>query len=157
MNKTEIKIIPSTSAEFEYIKSIRTQVFINELHADGTKEFDEYDLPSANTKHFILFDEGTPVATARLAFTPSGAKLGRIAVLKQYRSKGFGASLVKAVLTYAFAENTVDFAEYVLVDARAEAVPFYKQFGFAPIGKVFTDRGLPHIPMCIDKGVFVNE
>ncbi len=147
MNKTEIKIIPSTSAELEYIKSIRAEVFTDELHADGAKEFDEYDLPSADTKHFILFAEGTPVATARLAFTPSGAKLGRVAVLKQYRFRGFGASLVRAVLAFAFSDS----APFVLVDAREEAVKFYENFGFKIIGKQIYDRGLPHIPMRIDK------
>lgn len=136
-----IDFFDSSAAEFEIVKAIRTCVFTNEQGADADNEFDEYD----KTSLFALLYEGDkPVGTARIAETASGIKIGRIAILKECRGKGYGADIVKAVTDRAFDMG----ADKVLVDAQNYAVPFYEKLGFKVIGAEITDRGLPHIPMC---------
>lgn len=136
-----IDFFDSSAAEFEIVKAIRTCVFTNEQGADADNEFDEYD----KTSLFALFYEGDkPVGTARIAETAAGIKIGRIAILKECRGKGYGADIVKAVTDRAFDMG----ADKVLVDAQNYAVPFYEKLGFKVIGAEITDRGLPHIPMC---------
>ena len=136
-----IDFFDSSAAEFEIVKAIRTCVFTNEQGADADNEFDEYD----KTSLFALLYEGDkPVGTARIAETAAGIKIGRIAILKECRGKGYGADIVKAVTDRAFDMG----ADKVLVDAQNYAVPFYEKLGFKVIGAESTDRGLPHIPMC---------
>ena len=137
----KIDFFDSSAAEFEIVKAIRTCVFTNEQGADADNEFDEYD----KTSLFALLYEGDkPVGTARIAETAAGIKIGRIAILKECRGKGYGADIVKAVTDRAFDMG----ADKVLVDAQNYAVPFYEKLGFKVIGAEITDRGLPHIPMC---------
>ena len=136
-----IDFFDSSAAEFEIVKAIRTCVFTNEQGADADNEVDEYD----KTSLFALLYEGDkPVGTARIAETAAGIKIGRIAILKECRGKGYGADIVKAVTDRAFDMG----ADKVLVDAQNYAVPFYEKLGFKVIGAEITDRGLPHIPMC---------
>lgn len=136
-----IDFFDSSAAEFEIVKAIRTCVFTNEQGADADNEFDKYD----KTSLFALLYEGDkPVGTARIAETAAGIKIGRIAILKECRGKGYGADIVKAVTDRAFDMG----ADKVLVDAQNYAVPFYEKLGFKVIGAEITDRGLPHIPMC---------
>ena len=130
-----IDFFDSSAAEFEIVKAT------NEQGADADNEFDEYD----KTSLFALLYEGDkPVGTARIAETAAGIKIGRIAILKECRGKGYGADIVKAVTDRAFDMG----ADKVLVDAQNYAVPFYEKLGFKVIGAEITDRGLPHIPMC---------
>lgn len=136
-----IDFFDSSAAEFEFVKSIRTCVFTNEQGADADSEFDEYD----NTSLFaLLYDENEPVGTARIAKTAAGFKIGRIAILKSCRGKGYGADIVSAVTDKAFEMG----ADKVFVDAQNYAVPFYEKLGFKVTGTEIVDRGLPHIPMC---------
>ena len=137
-----IDFFDSSAAEFEIVKSIRTCVFTNEQGADADSEFDRYD----STSLFALLydDKNEPVGTARIAKTDAGFKIGRIAILKECRGKGFGADIVRAVTEKAFEMG----ADKVLVDAQNYAVPFYEKLGFKITGSEITDRGLPHIPMC---------
>ena len=136
-----IDFFDSSAAEFEIVKAIRTCVFTNEQGADADNEFDEYD----KTSLFALLYEGDkPVGTARIAETAAGIKIGRIAILKECRGKGYGADIVKAVTDRAFDMG----ADKLLVDAQNYAVPFYEKLGFKVIGAEITDIGLPHIPMC---------
>lgn len=138
----EIKFIKSSDLLFSQVKKIRTAVFTNEQGADEKSEFDEYD----KTADFaLLFEDGKAVATARVVLTDKGYKIGRIAVLKDGRGKGYGAEIVKAVCRKAFEYG----AENVLVDAQNYAVPFYEKLGFKVIGSEIIDRGLPHIPMVL--------
>lgn len=140
-----IDFFDSSAAEFEIVKAIRTCVFTNEQGADAEGEFDQYDSTSLFA---LLYDGNEPVGTARIAKTAAGFKIGRIAILKTCRGKGFGAEIVKAVT-----EKTIEMgADKVLVDAQNYAVPFYEKLGFKVIGTEIMDRRLPHIPMCMDKG-----
>lgn len=145
-----IDFFKSNAAEFDTVKAIRTRVFTSEQGADADSEFDKYD----DTSLFaLLYEADKPVGTARIAQTSSGIKIGRIAILKECRGKGYGADIVKAVMQRAFDMG----ADRVLVDAQNYAVPFYEKLGFTVIGTEILDRGLPHIPMCIDKGESYGE
>lgn len=142
-----IKFFNFDSAEFELVKSIRTAVFTNEQGANAEEEFDKYDNASESV-FALLYDDENAIATARIANTEKGVKIGRIAVLKSCRGKGYGAVIVNAVTNKAFDMG----ADMVYVDAQNYAVPFYEKLGFKAIGSEIIDRGLPHIPMCIKKG-----
>lgn len=145
-----IKFIGYNHPDFELVKGIRTAVFTKEQGADALGEFDEYDIKS---QFALLYENGNAVGTARIAHTDKGVKIGRIAILKSERGKGYGAVIVNAVTERAFQQG----ADRVFVDAQNYAVPFYEKLGFTVIGTEITDRGLPHIPMCISKENFYGK
>lgn len=139
-----IKFITFQDNEFKKVKFIRTSVFTEEQGADAQSEFDSFD----STADFaLLYENENAVAAARVVVTDKGCKIGRIAVLKEYRGKGYGAVIVRAVTEKAFEKGS----DIVYVDAQNYAVPFYEKIGFQVIGKEIIDRGLPHMPMCIEK------
>ena len=142
-----INFFDCSSSEFDFVKSIRTAVFTNEQGASAPEEFDKYD-NSSDSVFALLYEGEDAVATARIADTEKGLKIGRIAVLKSCRGRGYGAVIVRAVTDRAFDMG----ADVVYVDAQNYAVPFYEKLGFKVIGSEIIDRGLPHIPMCIKKG-----
>ena len=80
-------------------------------------------------------------------------KIGRIAVLKEYRGKHYGATVVNAVVAKSIEAG----AERIYVDAQNHAVNFYEKLGFRICGRELVDRGIVHTPMCIDKGDFNVE
>lgn len=143
-----IKYITANDNEFDIVKAIRSAVFTNEQGADALSEFDKYDSADMNTNYALMYDCDIPVATARIALTDKGYKIGRIAVLKEYRGKGYGDIIVRSVTQKVFSMG----ADIVFVDAQNYAVPFYEKIGFKVIGDEIMDRGLPHMPMSISKG-----
>lgn len=139
-----IKFIKKTNSEFSLVQMIRTTVFTNEQGANANEEFDSYD----DIADFaLLFDDNKAVATARAVKTEDGFKIGRIAVLKEYRGKGYGDLIVRAVIEKAFNYGF----DFVLVDSQNHAVPFYEKIGFKEIGQQIIDRGIAHIPMRMER------
>ncbi len=139
-----IQFIKAQDDDFKFVREIRIAVFTNEQGADAADEFDCFDDVA---DFLLLYDKGKPVATARLVITEKGYKIGRIAVLKEYRGNGYGAVIVRRVTEKAFNKG----AETVYVDAQSYAVPFYEKIGFRIISEEIIDRGLPHIPMRIER------
>ncbi len=145
-----IKFITAKDDDFKLVKEIRTSVFTDEQGADACGEFDSFDDIS---DFVLLYDNGNAVATARVVKLSNGYKIGRIAVLKKYRGKGYGGAVVRAVTERAFDCG----AESVYVDAQNYAVPFYKKFGFEVTGRELIDRGLIHTPMSVSREVYYGR
>ena len=70
-------------------KDIRINVFINEQGFQ--EEFDELD---GISNHLVTFDGDKPCATVRFYEQDGIYYIGRLAVLKEYRSKHLGAKIV---------------------------------------------------------------
>lgn len=150
MTENKIDFFYCGDDRYSEVKKIRTEVFTNEQGADASGEFDLYD----ETALFaLLYENGKAVAAARIAYIQNNVKIGRIAVLKSCRGRGYGAVIVKAVMQRAFDDG----ARRVFVDAQNYAVPFYEKLGFSVIADEITDRGLAHMPMCADKEEFYDN
>lgn len=146
-----IKFLKCNDSAYAEVQAIRTAVFIKEQGADADCEFDCYE---SSADFLLLYDSGKAVATSRVIKNEKVYKIGRIAVLKEYRGKGYGAQIARAITEKAF-ENGAD---KVYVDAQNYAVPFYEKLGFTVIGEELMDRGLVHTPMMIEKeNYYVSE
>lgn len=139
-NNLTIKYLRYDDEAFADVRALREAVFINEQGAVAEEEFDAYD---KSALFILLLRDSCPVATARIAKTPAGFKIGRIVVDKSERGSGYGALVVNTAVEKAVALG----AEEVLVDAQTHAVSFYEKLGFRIIGSELMDRGLVHIPM----------
>ncbi|MCC6817443.1 MAG: GNAT family N-acetyltransferase [Bacteroidia bacterium] len=134
----EVKKIKSHE-ERDLAFEIRRRVFVIEQAVDATEEYDEDD---EKCTHFIAYLEGNPAGTARWRFKDKGIiKLERFAVERQYRGKGIGAALVKAVL------EDLPVAEKVMMHAQLHAIPFYEKQGFITYGPEFEEAGIRHFAM----------
>lgn len=121
-------------------RPVRERVFVEEQGVPLELEWDEWDEPS---EHAIAFDaQGRAVGTARLL--PSGA-IGRMAVLKDWRGRGVGRSLLEAVLERARRRAMVR----VTLHAQTHVAGFYRRFGFSERGEEFFEAGIPHVEMTL--------
>lgn len=118
-------------------KYIRTLVFIEEQHIPEQEEWDDQDQVS---QHFVIYHDGQPIATARLLPDRS---IGRVAVLKAYRSMKIGNKLMQAMIDYARQHNLPD----LKLSAQVYATGFYTRLGFVQRGETYDDCGIEHIEM----------
>ena len=119
------------------LQAIRKSVFIDEQHVPKDLEWDGRD---TECTQFLASINSTPVATARL--TPEG-QIGRMAVLKDFRSKGIGSQLLAAVIEQAKHAGY----KQVFLHAQVNVIEFYQQHGFIAEGDIFIDAGIEHRSM----------
>ena len=120
---------------------IRIAVFVEEQGVPLELEWDDFDPVS---EHAIAVDgAGRPVATGRLL--PDG-HIGRMAVLRNARGAGVGASVLRALIARARARGM----SVLRLNAQTHAAPFYARFGFRPCSDEFQEAGIPHVEMRMD-------
>jgi predicted GNAT family N-acyltransferase len=116
---------------------IRFTVFVEEQGVPREIELDEHD---ADSVHAVVFDTGKAVATGRLL--PDG-HIGRMAVLEDWRRRGVGALMLKALVERAKERGDTE----IVLAAQVRAVPFYRAHGFVAEGAVYMEAGIPHQDM----------
>ena len=130
-----------TAEEQEAVFAVRMIVFVEEQAVPPEEELDVYDLTAA---HFLVCRKAEPkgiIATARLVDKGNGlGKIGRVAVLKDYRGKGVGALLMRHTEEAALAQGFTS----LILEAQVHAIPFYAKLGYAAEGEVFLDAGIEH-------------
>ena len=118
----------------ELATPIRFAVFVEEQGVPAEIEMDDMD---AQCVHALAFDADKAVGTARLL--PDG-HIGRMAVLKAWRSRGIGSLLLHSLIRKARERGD----RMVLLSAQVHAVPFYRAHGFQPDGPQYEEAGIPH-------------
>lgn len=122
-------------ADHAALREVRDVVFLAEQKVPPEIEADELDVTS---RHVLARDDqGRPIGTARLAPT---RRIGRMAVLAEWRGRGVGAAMLQALLDLA---RDLRYGE-VELHAQVDAIGFYERFGFEPIGEEFTEAGIRH-------------
>ncbi len=124
--------------DFTDLRAVRETVFIVEQQVPINEEWDALDPLS---RHVIARDaENRPIGTGRL--TPE-RKIGRMAVIKEWRGRGVGDALMEALLDEA---RALDWLELTL-NSQTHALPFYARHGFEAFGEEFFEAGIPHRKM----------
>ncbi len=128
-------------AEQEAAFHVRTEVFVVEQGCPPEEELDEYD---AVAQHFVALAGDEVIGTARVYSLGNGAaKVGRVAVLREWRGRGIGVALMEAVWEWA---GKAGYRECVL-HAQTYVIPFYKRLGYAAEGEIFYEANIPHRKM----------
>jgi predicted GNAT family N-acyltransferase len=119
------------------LRLIRQKVFVEEQQVPEDLEWDKLDKQAI---HFLGKEGNHPVACARLV----GDKyLGRVAVLKEYRSHGWGGRLIRAAEQYLLARHKGRLS----LNAQANSYNFYFKNGYRPDDEMFWDANIPHLKM----------
>jgi predicted GNAT family N-acyltransferase len=142
MNQPLFTVRPvNWKAQSDQLHAIRRAVFIDEQNVPEELEWDDVD---ASCYHVIAFaGDGGAIGTGRLSLD---GRIGRMAVLKEWRGKGVGSAILKYLLMLAQKEGH----PRVRLHAQTHAVPFYARHGFAANGAEFVEAGIPHRAMSIE-------
>lgn len=146
MNKTVTIDQVNWQAAEPVLRSIRTQVFMDEQHVSAADEWDGLD---DTAMHFLAQWQSVAIGTARvLVENPTENHpvfhIGRVAVLQQYRAQGVGRELMRHVIHWCRRESSV---ATIYLHAQTSRIRFYEHLGFVAQGTEFMDAGIPHRTM----------
>jgi len=138
MKELEIRQV-KTKEELNQVFEIRKQVFIEEQNVPYALEMDGLD---SEAVQIIAFFNNKPVGCARLR-TNHCVKLERIAILKEYRKRGFGKQITDYLIDYC---KKKEYNE-ICLHSQTYISDFYEKLGFKKRGKQFLEAGTEHIEM----------
>lgn len=119
---------------------IRQKVFVEEQKFHN--EFDETD---ENCYHLVLYVNGQAAGCARMYSGEIAGvyKLGRIAVLPEYRGEHLGSALMTQLEQKALELG----GSRTMLDAQVRAQGFYESNGYSVCGELHYDEYCPHVMM----------
>ncbi|HHJ00911.1 MAG TPA: GNAT family N-acetyltransferase [Candidatus Aerophobetes bacterium] len=135
----EIRMIKNRQELNEVLK-IREIVFVKGQNCPWECEMDGLD---EEAEHIIVKYCGKTIGCARIRFLENRAKLERVALLKEYRGRGFGKEMMKYLIKHCKRRKV----EEIFLHSQLYVKDFYKKFGFKPRGKTFMEAGIEHIEM----------
>ena len=119
-----IKVLNYLSEEERFVREevfCKEQGFINEID----------DLENSSF-HLLYYLEEKVIGVCRFYELEKDIyKIGRIAVLKEYRNKGLGKEIVNSAINYI----KVLKAKKIYIYSQLHAVGFYEKLGFNPVGR----------------------
>jgi predicted GNAT family N-acyltransferase len=121
------------------IQHVRRTVFIEEQQIAEREEWDDLDPVIDHVLAFERLDAAKRDAVGTGRLEPTG-KIGRVAVLPQYRGTGVGVAVMHRLLDLAAERG---FHE-VYLNAQVSAAGFYERLGFRADGPEFDEVGIPH-------------
>lgn len=122
------------------LSDVRRKVFIEEQHVPEALEWDDEDAAATHLLAFSL--SGEAIGCARLLYD---GRLGRMAVLPDWRGHGVGQALLDQAIEL-FREQCL---EQVRLSAQVQAIGFYERTGFRVCSEVYDDAGIPHRDMVL--------
>jgi len=121
--------------DIDAIRRVRDVVFVIEQAVPADIEWDGLD---DTCTHALAEDRNRDaIATGRLH--PSG-KIGRMAVLRDWRGHGVGAAVLEYLIQSARAQGLRE----VYLHGQTRVLGFYAGFGFVAEGDEFDEAGIPH-------------
>ncbi len=121
--------------------AIRRHVFVEEQTVPEELEMDDDD---SQAFHALATLDGVAIGCGRMLEHDSGeVKIGRMAVLPEFRKTGVGAHILRFLIDRA---RTRGFRKAIL-HAQLTAEGFYLKEGFSPVGPVFDEAGIAHRKM----------
>jgi hypothetical protein len=122
------------------VMPIRHEIFIHEQKVPEELEWDEFD---QDALHAIVKKDQQVIGTARLIINNTIAKIGRMAIQKEYREQGIGQKLLSTLIQTAKEKG----AQECILHAQTHAIAFYAKADFEPHDPIFEEAGIPHVEM----------
>ena len=129
---------------FDLLK-LRTDIFVVEQNCP----YPELDEEDKKAFHLIQLEDEIIIGTLRIITQPNNyyCKIGRVAIHKSYRKRGYGKLIMKAALAFITSELKL---EKVIISAQQYLDEFYKSLGFKNTGKKYLEDGIPHQEMVLE-------
>jgi predicted GNAT family N-acyltransferase len=132
--------INKASPEWNAVKKLRHEVFVDELHVPKHLEIDEGD---AAARHLCVSLNEQLVGTLRILVFGHCATIGRVAVADKFRRQGIGTAMMKYAINGCRGQGL----HHIKLGSQLYISGFYKSLGFKCSGNEYLDAGIPHIPM----------
>ncbi len=123
-----------------HVMPIRREIFIIEQQVPEELEWDEFD---QDALHAIVKKEQDIIGTARLIIDGQDARIGRMAIKKDFRGQGIGQEMLEALVTKSLELHVT----LIKLHAQVHAVSFYAKLGFEAHGEIFSEAGIDHVNM----------
>jgi len=120
------------------IRAVRERVFVEEQAVPADLEWDGLDADCVQA--VAESAECDVIGTGRLH---PGGKIGRMAVLREWRGAGVGAGLLRVLMDEARSRGM----EEVYLHAQTRVLGFYERLGFVAEGEEFDEADIPHRAM----------
>jgi predicted GNAT family N-acyltransferase len=131
----------TVSNNFEDCVKVRSKVFVEEQGFDKEMEFDDID---DYAEHIALYSNNKLIGCGRLYETEENIyRLGRIAILKEYRHQGNGKYLLSVLENRAIERG----ARHIIILGQLSALGFYHKMGYREIGDVIVEDKVPEMYM----------
>jgi predicted GNAT family N-acyltransferase len=136
----------TTLEEMNDALTVRRRVFIEEQNVPESLEIDAYDADPATSPpalHVVAYVDGRCVATGRLLLDAHEGEyphVGRVAVLREERGKGYGRAVMLALQDIARRRDMPG----ITLAAQLHAIGFYETLGYVVRGDVFLDADIQH-------------
>ena len=125
--------------------TIRYKVFVVESKRPIFNEFSKLDF---YCKHHLLLFNNIAVGTLRLYYRDNKVELGRVALLTDYRNKGYASLAINQLINQIKEEGKTNF---IRLFTKNENIDFYKRFNFSEVGiRFFGDDPYPYMTMILD-------
>lgn len=138
--------IAETPEDFTACMTVRTAVFVDEQGVPPEAEEDDAD-HLETTVHVRIDQQGACIATGRLVEeTMAGervARIGRMAVLKEWRGRQLGCQIMLSLEEAARARQI----RKAILHAQTHALRFYEKLGYVASGPIFDEEGIDHVFM----------
>jgi len=141
----EIKVI-NPGGDYTEAMRVRYTVFVEEQGVPYENEIDEHD---KTAYHVILSDKDEPIGCGRIYFTDNTAKLGRVAVLEEYRRKGYAVKICEELINIAVSQDIKN----IVLHSQTYVVPLYEKLGFKCVGDEFLEENIPHLKMVLENNL----
>ncbi|MFR9718787.1 YiiD C-terminal domain-containing protein [Aeromonas diversa] len=135
-------ITPHTDTELDAYYRLRWELLRKPFNLPLGSERDEYDSVAI---HRMMLDEAdNPIAVGRLFVGGDEAQIRFMGMLPEFRGRGLGARMVEDLEQRAREEKV----KRLVMNARQEAVEFYRKCGFIEVGEGPVTFGrIPHRQM----------
>jgi predicted GNAT family N-acyltransferase len=125
--------------------AIRRLVFIDEQHVPEEIELDADDAVAFHA--LATAGSAGAIGCGRYVAHETGeVKIGRMAVLPEFRGRGVGREILRFLMDAA---RTHGFHRAIL-HAQLSAEGFYLRQGYQPVGEAFEEAGIAHRAMVIE-------
>lgn len=129
--------VASWQTDHDILRKLREQVFVREQSVPADIEWNGQD---ENCIHILAYINGLAIGCGRLM---SDGKVGRMAVLPEYRKHGVGSAILEKTINTA----SVSGLKHLYLHAQEHAVAFYRKAGFEAKGNSFEEAGITHVLM----------
>ncbi|WP_373898066.1 GNAT family N-acetyltransferase [Haloimpatiens sp. FM7315] len=126
--------------DFKDALFVRTEVFVKEQNVPLDMELDEYDNLAY---HLVIYDNDKPIGVGRFVKIEDYYLIGRVAILKEYRGKGYGEFIMKSIIKKVKELG----GKKIKLHAQVHAEKFYEKLGFKSYGEIFYEAGIKHVNM----------
>ena len=145
--KCEVLFTSWRTSSFKLAK-LRHEVFVVEQGVSPTEEQDGLD---KDATHFLLCDNNqTTLGCARLL---SNGRIGRVAVLFEFRGLGLGRKLIQACVSHGKEIGL----HQLFFHAQKGTEDFYSREGFCTEGERFFEAGIEHGELRLNLNTKQNE